>query len=73
MSAAEHHLSERDLDLLERIYGAIVRFHDQKQVFICSHCHGQRTLHRNSCPFREFGALIDRLQSEGDATLNEEG
>jgi hypothetical protein len=67
----EYHIDAADLDLLESIYGCIVRFDDRRQVMICRYCRAQRTVHRDDCPFHALGALIDRLQiqeSQGSMT-----
>ena len=58
----EYRISAPDLDLLERVYGSMVHFNDQRQIFMCRYCRAQRTLHREHCVFRALGVLIDQLQ-----------
>jgi hypothetical protein len=55
-------ITRDDLRLLELIYDAVVVFDDRRQVLMCRHCRGERTLHRDDCYFGDLARLIDTLQ-----------
>jgi hypothetical protein len=55
------------LRTLELIYGVVVVFNERKQVMVCRHCRGERTLHREHCYYGALGRLIDELQHQEGA------